>query len=198
MEVMEVHATTNLVRTLAASRKNGWRVVGAALGRTGEAVRSSELALGGAPTILVLGNEGKGLRTLVKRECDVLVAIPGKLALELGAGGGGRGRRAPVDAADEPDGDGDGARDDDDPGEDGINDGPEESEWEPDQARLDDEDRQVRPRSASAAARAGGAARRGRDGAQGRDTVESLNVSVAGAILLHQLLVAAGGAPRGE
>ncbi|KAJ1621698.1 Alpha/beta knot methyltransferase, partial [Pavlovales sp. CCMP2436] len=78
----QVHATNNLVRTLQKSRENGWTVVGAALGKPGTTVRSQDLALSG-PTVLVLGNEGKGLRTLVRRQCDVLVAIPRGLQAAL-------------------------------------------------------------------------------------------------------------------
>ena len=33
-------------------------------------------AIDGAPTVLVLGSEGEGLRRLVSEHCDVLVRIP--------------------------------------------------------------------------------------------------------------------------
>jgi 21S rRNA (GM2251-2'-O)-methyltransferase len=130
MEVTPVHATSNLIRLLARARAGGWRVVGAALGAPGTTIDSAALRLEG-PTVLVLGNEGKGLRALVRRECDLFAAIPRGLAVALGA-----------------DADADAGDDDADDDEDGAADG-------------------------------GGA----------RDTVDSLNVSVAGAILLHQLLV---------
>jgi 21S rRNA (GM2251-2'-O)-methyltransferase len=142
MEVLPVHSTTNLVRTLARSRANGWRVVGAALGAPGTTVASHELELSG-PTVLVLGNEGKGLRTLVRRECDVLAAIPSGLAAALS--GSCSAGAEDVDEA---------------------------------EAEADGEE--------------GGAVSTRGDGGGGgeREVVDSLNVSVAGAILLHQLLAA--------
>lgn len=198
MEAMDVHSTTNLVRTLKRSRENGWRVVGAAMGAPGTTVASHELRLGSEPTVLVLGNEGKGLRTLVRRECDLLVAIPGQLrrapAPAADEGGGGRGRVSPDVAAGADDGDEGGVGgDDDEEMEDGFAD-IEEPEWEPDDEILNDPDRQVRP---TAAARGAGAQARD-GGGSGRDAVDSLNVSVAGAILLHQLLVSSAAASAQE
>jgi 21S rRNA (GM2251-2'-O)-methyltransferase len=72
MELMRVHATRNLPRTLEGAASTGWEVVGAALERS---VAPSELD-SNLPTILVLGSEGHGLRTNVIRACTKLVAIP--------------------------------------------------------------------------------------------------------------------------
>lgn len=72
MELMQVHASRNLPRTLAAARQTGWQVVGAALEQS-VAPHEIDQAL---PTILVLGSEGKGLRTNVLRACDTLVRVP--------------------------------------------------------------------------------------------------------------------------
>jgi len=72
-EIMRVHATRNLPKTLASAREQGWAVVGAALE---DSVAPSELQLS-QPTVLVLGSEGAGLRTLVRRACDQFVRIPG-------------------------------------------------------------------------------------------------------------------------
>jgi 21S rRNA (GM2251-2'-O)-methyltransferase len=72
MELMTVHSTRNLVRTLADAAEAGWLVAGAALEDSvtvGEMDHTS-------PTILVLGSEGKGLRTSVLRECGMLVRVP--------------------------------------------------------------------------------------------------------------------------
>lgn len=73
MEIMRVHATRNLPKTLASASEQGWSIVGAALE---DSVPPSELQLA-RPTILVLGSEGAGLRTLVRRGCDQFVRIPG-------------------------------------------------------------------------------------------------------------------------
>mmetsp|Transcript_40629 Transcript_40629/g.96235 ORF Transcript_40629/g.96235 Transcript_40629/m.96235 type:complete len:238 (-) Transcript_40629:99-812(-) len=74
MEAFEVHSTDNLMRFLTSSKENGWEVVGAALDQA--SVPAAKVSLD-KPTLLVLGNEGRGLRTLVKRCCDRLVQIEG-------------------------------------------------------------------------------------------------------------------------
>jgi len=71
-EIMTVHATRNLPKTLASAAEQGWAVVGAALT---DSVTPSELER--RPTVLVLGSEGAGLRTLVRRSCQQFVCIPG-------------------------------------------------------------------------------------------------------------------------
>jgi tRNA G18 (ribose-2'-O)-methylase SpoU len=62
---MTVHSTNNMMKFLKQSRANGWRVVGTALGNNATPLTglSSDV-----PTIVVLGNEGHGLRTSVLRE----------------------------------------------------------------------------------------------------------------------------------
>ena len=72
MEVMKVHAARNLPRTLEAAKEAGWQVAGAALA---ESVEPEQLEHS-APTVLVLGSEGKGLRTNVLRACSDVVRIP--------------------------------------------------------------------------------------------------------------------------
>ena len=72
MEVMPVHATKNLVKTLEAASRDGWDVVGAALGQS---VDPDELDHT-RDVVLVLGSEGEGLRTNVLRACSQLVRIP--------------------------------------------------------------------------------------------------------------------------
>ena len=82
MELMEVHAARNLPRTLEAAREDGWHVVGAALE---ESVEPHEVDKS-QPTVLVLGSEGKGLRTNVLRACDTVVRVPrGLLGAQDGA-----------------------------------------------------------------------------------------------------------------
>ena len=75
MELMEVHAARNLPRTLEEARERGWQVVGAALERSVEPHEVDRAR----PTVLVLGSEGKGLRTNVMRACDTLVRVPSGL-----------------------------------------------------------------------------------------------------------------------
>lgn len=82
MEAMKVHAARNLPRTLEGAKESGWAVVGAALERSVEpsALDATQ------PTVLVLGSEGHGLRTMVQRACTELVRIPAGLSGELSAG----------------------------------------------------------------------------------------------------------------
>jgi len=72
MELMQVHATRNLVKTLNGARESGWLVVGAAFD---DSVTVADLD-STRPTILVLGSEGMGLRTSVLRECETIVRVP--------------------------------------------------------------------------------------------------------------------------
>ena len=62
----------NLSRALDELTSAGWRAVGLA----GESDRSLADALDGAPTVLVMGSEGEGIRRLVAEHCDELAKIP--------------------------------------------------------------------------------------------------------------------------
>jgi 21S rRNA (GM2251-2'-O)-methyltransferase len=73
LEIAPLHSTRNMPRFLAQSAQNGWKVVGTTLGEGSIPLR--ELEVNVQPTILVLGNEGAGLRTLVQRACTTLVNI---------------------------------------------------------------------------------------------------------------------------
>jgi len=72
LEVMPVHGVSSMLRFLQQSKANGWKCIGTVLG--GEAIDSKTLTLEG-PTMIVLGNEGHGLRTMIARECEVQVRI---------------------------------------------------------------------------------------------------------------------------
>ena len=72
MEVMTVHSAQNLPRTLAAAATSGWQVIGAASEATAVNCLDIELT---RPTLLVLGNEGVGLRTNVRNACHSLVKV---------------------------------------------------------------------------------------------------------------------------
>lgn len=101
LEFLPVFNTRNMPKFLTESAAKGWRVVGTSLG-------DSSIPLGelesGVPTILVLGNEGSGLRTMVQRACSTLVVIekaqPSSLEGASAAEGGTarRGRGSGVDS----------------------------------------------------------------------------------------------------
>ncbi|KAG0602246.1 hypothetical protein M758_10G001700 [Ceratodon purpureus] len=74
LEVMEIQSCRNMMKFLDTSVLNGWRAVGASSEPRALPIQDLEP---GFPTILVLGNEGRGLRTNVKRSCTELVSIKG-------------------------------------------------------------------------------------------------------------------------
>jgi len=88
VELMTVYSTNNLPKSLAKAKQNGWRILGAAAtagtvqndNEQDEIVECRDLMdinPSSQPTILVLGNEGSGLRTLVSKCCTGFVRIPG-------------------------------------------------------------------------------------------------------------------------
>lgn len=74
MELRPVYSAKNLMQFLEQSKQVGWQVIGSAL--SSESVPAGKLTID-KPTLLVMGNEGRGLRTNVLRLCDVLVQIEG-------------------------------------------------------------------------------------------------------------------------
>ncbi|KAL3133142.1 hypothetical protein ABBQ38_007036 [Trebouxia sp. C0009 RCD-2024] len=72
MEAMPVHSAQNLPRTLAAAAAAGWQVIGATSDPTSMNCLDVSMT---QPTLLVLGNEGVGLRTTVRNVCQALVKI---------------------------------------------------------------------------------------------------------------------------
>ena len=71
-ELLPVYRVTNLVRTLKYLKTEGVWVSGAA----GEATKDVfEAELTGSVAI-VMGAEGKGLRSLTQQQCDQLIKIP--------------------------------------------------------------------------------------------------------------------------
>ncbi|GKV06710.1 hypothetical protein SLEP1_g18563 [Rubroshorea leprosula] len=80
LELMELRYCKNMMQFLVSSAENGWRVLGGSV--ASRAVPLNEI-LPGAPTILVLGSEGTGLRPLVERSCTQLVRIPGNIPLDI-------------------------------------------------------------------------------------------------------------------
>ncbi|KAL1563268.1 hypothetical protein AAHA92_05755 [Salvia divinorum] len=80
LELMELRSCKNMMQFLTSSAGNGWRVLGGAVSQ--RAIPLNEV-VPGAPTILVLGSEGTGLRPLVERSCNELIRIPGNLPVDL-------------------------------------------------------------------------------------------------------------------
>jgi len=74
LELMPVHSCRNLPQTLADAKVKGWTVLGAAA--QSDAISCATYKLQG-PTILVMGNEGYGLRTTVRQQCDAMLRIDG-------------------------------------------------------------------------------------------------------------------------
>ena len=72
MEAMPVHSAQNLPRTLAAATESGWQVLGAA--SEASSVNCLDVQMT-RPTLLVMGNEGVGLRTTVRNVCHKLVKV---------------------------------------------------------------------------------------------------------------------------
>ena len=81
LELLEVYSTSNLPRTLNAAREEGFRIIGASSdipNADAQVYDLNELPSEDRPTLLVLGSEGLGLRTLVAKACTDFVKIPGQ------------------------------------------------------------------------------------------------------------------------
>ena len=68
---MKCAPVTNLVRTVQELKKQGYWIVGTDM--KGTDYRSLNYDF---HTVLVIGNEGKGISRLLKEECDYMVTIP--------------------------------------------------------------------------------------------------------------------------
>ncbi|HEY2340776.1 MAG TPA: 23S rRNA (guanosine(2251)-2'-O)-methyltransferase RlmB [Steroidobacteraceae bacterium] len=77
-ETTPVVSVTNLVRTFNLLKKTGFWIVGADAAATTPA-RHVDLT---GPAVLVLGAEGSGLRHLTRQNCDFLVSLPQRGAVE--------------------------------------------------------------------------------------------------------------------
>lgn len=71
-EIVPLVTVVNLVRALRRLQEQGMWIVGA-VGEAQQSVYALDLTL---PTVLVVGNEEKGLRRLTRQACDHLVRIP--------------------------------------------------------------------------------------------------------------------------
>lgn len=72
LEHVRVARAGNLVQALATCREAGWWIIGL------DAAASTPLWRHDftAPTVLVVGGEGRGLHALTRKRCDALVSIP--------------------------------------------------------------------------------------------------------------------------
>lgn len=73
LEVIPIHSCQNMPKTLSQAVTDGWDVLGASGGETG-AIDCSKFMVT-RPTVLVMGNEGIGLRTNIKRSCSGFVKV---------------------------------------------------------------------------------------------------------------------------
>ena len=73
LEKLPVCQVTNLAQTLKALKKAGLWNFGATTGAESRCLYDADLRL---PACLVIGGEGAGIRPLVRRQCDWLLAIP--------------------------------------------------------------------------------------------------------------------------
>lgn len=77
VEYVPVVRVTNLVRTLQELKKEGYWVTGADVGSE-QCYMDVDFTM---PTVLVIGSEGRGMRRLVRENCDYLVHLPMKGAI---------------------------------------------------------------------------------------------------------------------
>lgn len=75
LEVAPIYHPGNLAAFLEGSKRNGWRVVGTSLDEDAQTQIDSQRLEMDSPTILVLGNEAKGLRERIKSSCDLHVKL---------------------------------------------------------------------------------------------------------------------------
>jgi 23S rRNA (guanosine2251-2'-O)-methyltransferase len=73
LSLVHLCQVTNLAGALQSLKKEGAWVFGAVRDETAESIYQTDFDL---PVCLVVGNEGRGIRPLVRRHCDRLVTIP--------------------------------------------------------------------------------------------------------------------------
>lgn len=70
---VSISRVTNLAEALQSLKDIGMWVLGAVKDPDGTSVYQTDLDM---PACLVIGNEARGIRPLVRRQCDILVSIP--------------------------------------------------------------------------------------------------------------------------
>ncbi len=73
MSHLDICQVTNLVNALKELKKAGFWIFGAVKESDAHSLYQTDLTV---PACLVVGGEGKGIRPLVKKECDILLSIP--------------------------------------------------------------------------------------------------------------------------
>ncbi|MGJ8663881.1 MAG: 23S rRNA (guanosine(2251)-2'-O)-methyltransferase RlmB, partial [Marinicella sp.] len=73
VEHLDIFQVTNLVRAIETMKEAGVWIYGTALEENSQNIYQTDLT---GPVAIVMGNEGKGLRHLVKQSCDHLIHIP--------------------------------------------------------------------------------------------------------------------------
>ncbi|BHH84141.1 23S rRNA (guanosine(2251)-2'-O)-methyltransferase RlmB [Desulforhopalus sp. 52FAK] len=73
MSHIDICQVTNLSRALQELKELGFWVFGAVKDADAKSLYSVDLT---SPACLIVGSEGKGIRPLVKKECDFLISIP--------------------------------------------------------------------------------------------------------------------------
>lgn len=71
IDTVKCAAVTNLSATIEELKKKGWWIIGTDM--NGQDYRSLDYDMN---TVLVIGNEGKGISRLVKEKCDIVVSLP--------------------------------------------------------------------------------------------------------------------------
>ena len=71
-ETIPVVRVANIAQTLEELKRDGFWIYGA-LGEAGQSVYGQDFT---GHAVLVIGGEGEGIRPLVRKKCDMLVAIP--------------------------------------------------------------------------------------------------------------------------
>lgn len=73
MSHIDICQVTNLSRALQELKELGFWVFGAVKDADAKSIYEVDLSV---PACLIVGSEGKGIRPLVKKECDFLISIP--------------------------------------------------------------------------------------------------------------------------
>ncbi|MBR3365004.1 MAG: RNA methyltransferase, partial [Solobacterium sp.] len=71
IDTVKCAAVTNLGRTLEDLKKAGWWAVGTDM--DGQDYRSLDYDF---HTVLIIGNEGKGISRLLREKCDYIISLP--------------------------------------------------------------------------------------------------------------------------
>lgn len=73
MSHIDISQVTNLVSALQKLKEAGAWIFGAVKDDSAQSLYATDLTV---PACVVVGSEGKGIRPLVRKECDILVSIP--------------------------------------------------------------------------------------------------------------------------